>query len=127
MAQNKKREVFCLQTPEHYSIAPDEFLYLVDHADCVFTDSYHGTIFSLIFHTPFWVFTRKENFVDMSSRIDDLLSAFHMKDRLWNSSTDLGTFQIDFTESDRIITQLQKKIYGFLKKIYEGENNAKSD
>lgn len=127
MAQNKKREVFCLQTPEHYSIAPDEFLYLVDHADCVFTDSYHGTIFSLIFHTPFWVFTRKENFVDMSSRIDDLLSAFHMKDRLWNSSTDLGIFQIDFTESDRIITQLQKKIYGFLKKIYEGENNAKSD
>lgn len=32
---------------------PAEFLWLFDNAECVLTDSFHGTAFSLLFNTPF--------------------------------------------------------------------------
>ena len=36
---------------------PEEFLSLVKYAEGVVTDSYHGTLFSINFHKPFWVYT----------------------------------------------------------------------
>ena len=36
-----------------YRTAPDEFLYILEHAEYIFTDSYHGTIFSIIFGETF--------------------------------------------------------------------------
>ena len=42
-----------IREPDHYAAGPAEFVWLVHHAKAVFTDSYHGIIFSLIFHTPF--------------------------------------------------------------------------
>lgn len=32
-----------------YDVGPQEFIYLIDHAKCVCTDSFHGTAFSLLF------------------------------------------------------------------------------
>lgn len=60
-----------------------EFLSLVKYADSILTDSYHGTIFSLIFNKPFLSFKR---FADgdehsMNSRLNTLLLQFHMQDR----------------------------------------------
>lgn len=53
---------------------PEEFLWLVDHAATVFTDSYHGTIFSLQFHKNFWTFERftKDDPICQNSRIQQL-------------------------------------------------------
>lgn len=33
--------------------APQEFLYLVNHAGMILTDSFHGCVFSIIFNRPF--------------------------------------------------------------------------
>lgn len=40
---------------------PLEFLWLIDNASVVLTNSYHGTLFSLLFQTPFFTFDRFEN------------------------------------------------------------------
>lgn len=37
----------------------EEFLSLLLHADAVFTNSFHGLCFSLLFHKPFYAFPRK--------------------------------------------------------------------
>lgn len=116
--------VFWLQTPEHFAIAPDEFLYLVDHAACICTDSFHGTIFSVLFHRPFLVFKRKENFADMSSRIDDLLALFQMKERTINTIKENQIFKLNFKKTDSIIIQERERMKKFLLKIREGESNA---
>ena len=53
-------------------IGPREWLYLVHHADCVVTNSFHGTAFSLIFQKDFYVEfsstanSRMENLVRMT-------------------------------------------------------------
>lgn len=63
---------------------PFEFLSLLDGADCVLTDSFHASVFSIIFHRPFAVFDRKHaNGSNMNSRINTLLEACNLSDR-WN-------------------------------------------
>ncbi len=124
LADTRSVTVFWLQTPEHFAIAPDEFLYLVDHAACICTDSFHGTIFSIIFHRPFLVFKRKENFADMSSRMDDLLALFQMEGRIANQIKENQIFKIDFKKTDQIIIQERERMKKFLLKIREGEKDA---
>lgn len=53
-------------------IGPAEFLWLVHHAKIVCTDSFHGSVFSLLFHRPFVIFNRQDSYVDMSSRFETL-------------------------------------------------------
>jgi exopolysaccharide biosynthesis predicted pyruvyltransferase EpsI len=48
-----------IETWTHIDGSPLEFLKLVDQAAVVFTDSFHATIFSLILHKPFYVFSRR--------------------------------------------------------------------
>lgn len=55
---------------------PCEFLSLIDNAKYVFTDSFHCTVFSILFDKSFTVFKRKQpGFEKMFARIEDLLSS----------------------------------------------------
>lgn len=60
---------------------PFAFIDLVRNARLVLTDSFHGTAFSLIFETPFFVFPRySEAAFKQSSRITDLLDKLGLSD-----------------------------------------------
>jgi hypothetical protein len=52
---------------------PGEFIYLIRHADAVLTDSYHATIFSVIFGIPVYIYERRDGHSSMNSRISTLL------------------------------------------------------
>lgn len=67
---------------EVYVSRVEEFIYLIDNAELVCTDSFHGTVFSILMNTPFLVLNRKEKGIpDMTSRIDTLLELFKYQDR----------------------------------------------
>ena len=68
---------------EHYVTGPDEFIWAIEHAKLVYTDSFHGTVFSILFRTPFVVCNRIGNAVEekMGSRIDTLLGYFGLEAR----------------------------------------------
>lgn len=60
----------------------EEFVYLIEHAQLMCTDSFHGTVFSILMNTPFLVVNRQEKGMpDMTSRIDTLLDLFGYQDR----------------------------------------------
>lgn len=68
--------------PQYYTLDPAEFLYLVENAELVLTDSFHATVFSIKFHVPFFVFQRKQKGMeDMFTRIENLLGRFGLEDR----------------------------------------------
>ena len=86
------------------SIGPAEFLWLIHHAKIVCTDSFHGSVFSLIFHRPFVIFDRQDAYVDMSSRFQTLGRFPHVHahrihsdqfswDAVWNM--DWNTFETE--------------------------------
>lgn len=68
---------------EHYVTGPDEFLWAIEHAKLVYTDSFHGTVFSILFRTPFVICNRVGDDVSekMGSRIDTLLELFGLEVR----------------------------------------------
>jgi hypothetical protein len=66
------------------SSGPAEFLSLVMGAACVCTDSFHGTLFSIIFERPFFVFERPGSSCQQSaiSRIYSILGRLGLSARL---------------------------------------------
>ncbi len=74
---------------------PLEFLSAIRNAECVFTDSFHGTIFSTIFERQFVLFKRfkeTDNAKSLNSRIYHLMSMMGMPDRIIDES---GTDKIE--------------------------------
>lgn len=74
---------------EHYVTGVDEFLWAIDHASLVYTDSFHGSVFSILFQTPFVVCDRygtgKGDVSEkMGSRLDTLLGYFGFQQRRTN-------------------------------------------
>ena len=54
----------------------EEFLSLIDNAECVFTASYHGMLFSLYFNKEFWFYNR-----NYCTRMVSLSEAFNVAHR----------------------------------------------
>lgn len=78
---------------EHYVTGVDEFLWAIDHASLVYTDSFHGSVFSILFQTPFVVCDRygtgKGDVSEkMGSRLDTLLGYFGFENRRTNQFKD---------------------------------------
>ena len=70
---------------------PCEFISLIKFADYVFTDSFHASVFSLIYKKE--VFTFKRNGAEgMSERINTLFNTFGINDHFFNEE-DSGLFE----------------------------------
>lgn len=81
------------------NIGPREFIYLFDNATMIFTDSFHGTAFSLIFQKEFYSFQRDGIGSEMEDRITNLLEIvgltrrFMIKDYFLQEKIDYDTVQ----------------------------------
>ena len=73
--------LFDVESPEYYSLDPAEVLFCIQNAQYVATDSFHGTVFSILYHRDFTVFERNEGNLNMFSRMDTLLRFFGLSGR----------------------------------------------
>ncbi len=125
----KERELivinlFDIREPEYFSIDPSEFIYLVHHADAVFTDSFHCAVFSIIFKKDFVVFDRVEDGRSMGSRLKTLLGTFSLSDRMYNIISKQRFNKADFSHTDSVLKTEREKVLDFLQKSIE--NNLKN-
>ncbi len=91
-----------------WDIGPLDFLHLFRDAECVFTDSFHGSVFSLLFEKPFCVFERdKKSKTSKNSRLYGLLRKFELSDRLVR-----GDF-ITIMESPVDFTSIREKLVAY--------------
>ncbi len=67
-----------------YDVGPKEWLNLIKNAEFVCTDSFHGSVFSLIFNKKFFVFRRykSSSVVSTNSRIDSLLNSLDIDKKI---------------------------------------------
>lgn len=92
----------------HYDVGPREFISLINGAECVFTDSFHGMAFSINFNKDFYVFNRddKDGINSMTSRITDTLAMFGLTDRhITDTNAVLESKTIDYTDTNKILNQ----------------------
>ena len=103
---------------DFYTTRVEEFLYLINNAELVMTDSFHGTVFSIVMNTPFLVVNRSEKHgLNMNSRLDTLLNLFNFKNRYFNNNmTEADIFNIDFSNIENILAKERLRSIEYLKK-----------
>lgn len=96
-----------------YGEGIENFLWYIRNARFVVTNSYHATLFSIQFRTPFYVIPEKS----MKSRMDTLGKLLPVKDRILYHSipTEKLDGSIDFDEIHNALTAARKKSISFLK------------
>lgn len=99
------------------SFGPQQFLYLINHAELVLTDSFHACVFSILFNTSFYVFNRQQKATNnnMNSRLDTLLSTFEINDRKIDDIKDIGITSINYKKVEKILKEKRKLSLNFLK------------
>ena len=125
LAKERDLEVLNLLNPydkDIHCVDPGEFVYLINHADVMITDSFHGAVFSILMETPFVIFERQDSHIPMNSRIDTLVSTFKMESRLSSNIQSIeDVYSIDFTHIDEILEVERKKAIVYLKKAFSME------
>lgn len=91
-----------------HNLSMDEWLAMMDKADFVITDSYHGVCFSVIFEKQFIAFSPR----DAANRIRNVTDFLGLSDRA------------DVSDSDTAIMELKTDIdYAFVKEFLNGKVN----
>lgn len=61
--------------------SPEEWIWLIHHAEYIFTGSFHGIVFLTIFEKKFFALHREYE-VDINVRLSDFLSMIHESDKM---------------------------------------------
>lgn len=125
-AKKKKLKVILIKKNSGFSdldftivedAGPKQWLNFIKYADYVFTDSFHGAIFSFIFHKELVLFKRfsDDSIISQNSRIYTLADTLKISDRIVdeNSLDKINNMaKVDFSLTDSIInieTEKSKK------------------
>lgn len=107
-----------------YKAGPLQFLNLIKNAEYIITDSFHATVFSILFLRQFFTLPRFKNNQanSMNSRIYSLLDAIEQQDRLIDYSQ-MDSFnvnaEIDYANVHSKLENLRKSSLSYLKGALE--------
>lgn len=114
----KSDENFADEAP--YDITPGDFINLIRNAQYVCTDSFHGSVFSILNSKKFFTFRRfKQNRkVSTNSRLDSLFNLLGLQDRLLNSNENIEKClrkEINYNKIHKKLDALREHSKKFLK------------
>lgn len=100
----KSKKTRSIEVIHHYNIGPEEWLGYIEHAHCIFTNSFHACCFSILFEKDFFVGDRK------GDKVTNILTMFQLSERRLNPNTLIveDANDIKFIEEQKI--ELRKKI-----------------
>lgn len=103
-----------------YDVGPDKFLNLIRGADYVFTDSFHGTCFSLINEKKFMVFKRysDKSKVSKNSRIDSLCENLRIESRRYTGDIFSVCEEIDYCSVNERLSKLKMMTDSYLDEAF---------
>ena len=100
-----------------FSSGPLEFVSLIKNAEVIITDSFHASVFSTIFHRPFYALIR-ETEKDFVGRVENFLEDVGLSSQLTNVNELLHEKKLpepDFSYADKIINQKREESIKYLK------------
>ena len=82
--------------PLHYGLSPLEFIWMIHHADIVCTDSFHASVFSILFERNLRVFERiSPQYGNMFGRLHDLLEPLGLMENVYEVGNNMSTILTD--------------------------------
>lgn len=100
-----------------YDVGPAEFVNLIRHASYVCTDSFHGSVFSIINHKQFISFNRygSNSKNSRNSRLDSLFSQLEIERRFHGNIVEDISKQIDYEKVEKKLKKLRMFAEDYLK------------
>ena len=110
--------------PSLSTIGPDSFLSLIYNASFVFTSSYHGLVFSLLFHKLFYA-----SFSQNAGRAVSLLNTLGLQERLISPYSMIPEVaeDINFKNVDVILSELRIKTKNHFLNVYNRIANNENE
>lgn len=109
---------------ENVAADPKEFLEMFKYATYVITDTFHGTVFSLILHKKFATILRGNGF-----KVKYLLDCAGLEDRIAKTSNELSTIlrtSVEYDQFDTWLAKEQEKSLGYINNcIIEAKKGVK--
>ena len=94
-------------------IGPAEFLNLIRNARYVVTNSFHGTVFSIIYEKEFYSVAHSKR----SGRVVDLLETLHLTNRLISNIEDIDCSPINYADVNRLLNENRKHSFDYIESI----------
>ena len=115
VSKEKKLDVIDIlnKSDKFYKTGPSEFLYLEKNASMICTDSFHSSVFAIIFNKPFVIFNRKTSKSNMNSRIDTLLREFELDSQKYNNMSQ--NYEYDYNKVQNILNKKRTESINFLR------------
>lgn len=112
-----------IQDPDSpfHAIGPGEFLYLIQNAGLVCTDSFHGSVFAFLFGRPLRVFPREGEGSNMGSRLDTLLKTYHLESCRAGERLPVKPLTADYRAGYEALKRERSRAMTFLDNILGGE------
>lgn len=97
---------------------PEEWISYIKNANAVFTDSYHGLLFSLYFRRPVWTNNRSNRTISLLKQLG--------QEQCWIDEDPHFAHVIDYQKVQAALLEMRKKSLDYLKTALknEGENHA---
>lgn len=109
---------------QYVNASPDEFIGFIKNAEYIFTDSFHGCVFSIIFEKEFFAYKRN-NSSKMMGRIETLLENFNITGRVIDTNSPLENIgKIDYSKTESIQFELRRGSLKFIKESLENEKTG---
>ncbi|CCX59779.1 uncharacterized protein BN499_03005 [Blautia hydrogenotrophica CAG:147] len=102
-----------------FNVGPAEFVNLIRHAEYICTDSFHGSVFSILNHKQFITFNRfkASDTNSRNSRIDSLFKQTDLQDRRFNGNLiDSIQCPIAYEQVEDSLIEMRKKSLDYLEK-----------
>lgn len=99
-----------------FGIGADKFLKYIKEANYIITNSFHATVFSIIFNKKFVTFTTKKS----SSRMVDLLDKLGIPERIYNENFNIDK-NIDYDMVQEKLIDMRKSSLEYLSKALKRE------
>ena len=120
-ADSKGLKIYCIGgvqdcCDKFIDVNPFSVIAYFQHADYVVTDTFHGTIMSVITHRQFATVIRESGYGN-SQKMTDLLSRLHLENRILAMMDDLSQMietQIDYSLIDELISEERQKTQEYL-------------
>lgn len=126
-ADSKGLKIFCIGgvqdcCDKFIDVDPFTVIAYFQHADYVVTDTFHGTIMSVITHRQFVDVVRESGYGN-SQKLVDLLERLELQNRSLSSMIDLGRLErkIDYSSVDQVIQKERKTTQAYLENYCIGD------
>ncbi len=118
---NMNYEMTNLGDIQVWSIGPKEFLRLIKDAEIIITDSFHCSVFSVIFNKEFYCFSRENAGASMNCRLITLLNHLGIDNRFvpieFMANSHESQCRINYQEVNQRIEEFRNYSLGWLRHI----------